>query len=215
MGMVTHADGSDVQTPEYLSRQVRLMGKNSEQLLATGPERAMLSGQDWKNLDVVSHLGLDNIDAYRAICKNDIISYLMTQWISKYSSIFGVLARVEGQPVEQVEVEVGAFQCQINEMIGELRYLWGVHTGQSLALQAALEQIRWKAPEIRALVNQGQSVTNEQYLCADALFPHVVDSDEGSTDLLFDSDHISISTLRVSINDELAVAIKKELAGYL
>jgi len=43
----------------------------------------------------------------------------------------------------------------------------------------------------------------------------VVDSDEGSTDLLFDSDHISISTLRVSINDELAVAIKKELAGYL
>jgi|APSaa5957512535_1039671.scaffolds.fasta_scaffold193477_1 hypothetical protein len=214
MGIVTHADGSDVHTPEYLSRQVQLMAQNAEQLLDTGPEQGMLTGQDWKDLSTVSHKGLNNKDAYRNISENDIVSYLMNQWIRHYSSIFGVLARVEGQPVEQVEVEVAGFQYHINEKIGELRYLWGVHTQQSLPLQAALEQVHWIDPKVQADSDTNSGHNGAQFLCADALFPHVVCSEEGHCDLLFDSDHISISTLRVSIHDNVASAIKKELAGY-
>jgi len=213
--MAMYADGSNVQIFDYNSRQVRLMAQNTEQLLETGPERAMLSGQDWKNLSTVAYTGMDDTDAFKSISTNEIVSYLMMDWMKRYASIFGVLARVEGQPVEQVETEVRAFQHQINEKVGYLRYLWGVHTDQILALQTALEQVRWNGPVVKEFrgVESLQGYP-EHYLCTDALFPHVVDSDEGSCDLLFDTHHISITTLRVSIHEELALAIKKELAGY-
>jgi hypothetical protein len=213
MGIVTHADGTDVQTPEYLSHQVSLMGQNAEQLLDTGGEKGLLNAEDWMNLNFVSHNGMENIPAFQSVRKNPMVSYLLEQWIRRYSSIFGVLARVEEQPLEQVEAEVAAFQYQINEKIGELRYFWSVHTGQSLPLQAALEQVRWNGPSVKPIIENFETGEVTHYLSVDALFPHVVHKDD-FCDLMFDSNHISVTILRVEIHDKAVDAVKRELAIY-
>lgn len=214
MTTVHHVDGSDVEHGEYMDAQVSLMSLHAEQLLKTGPEQNLLTGQDWKNLDTIKRCGLRNREAYDAMRTHEMVSYLCQNWISHYARIFGPLARVNQTPIEVVQSLVSGFQSRVNEDIGNLRYLWQERTGGALSLQSALEQVRWNGPTVMRL-DQSDSVEGSgyPYLTVSALLPYV-EQVHNHTELLFDSSHIANSTFIEPLQVSLADAVLHDIRQY-
>lgn len=216
MGSVQHVDGREAEHGEYMDVQVALMSRNAEQLLLTGPEQFLLSGQEWKYLDSMKRNGLRDREAYDGLRTQEIISYLFQYWINRYAKIVGPLARINETPIEVVETLVSNFQSRVNEAIGQLRYLWQEHSGSVLSLQSALEQVRWNGPSVVYLSEKFESAEGEghPFFEVSALLPYV-QKDGVHAELLFDSKHIAHSTfiepLRVSVSE----AVQRDVGHYV
>lgn len=232
------ADGTEVPLPEYTARQMRLMGGFAEQMIATGPESDHCTEEAVECLRRMSRGGTcaEVVNAARTLERtSDLFVYLRSQWLQRFASIFGPLAR-EGNvpgcppawPVEAVEAHVAGFQSAVVQHVGVLRHLWAQHVQQRqgrqavLPLQSAWEQVYWvsgvyaRTPEHEWIPATGRLPdvpSVETYLRVAALIPHVV-VDGTSVDLAFGNGHIYPAILAVPVPQACALRIDAEIAKY-
>lgn len=215
MPSVLHADGSKAKFDEYVGTQASLMAKFSIDLLRTGPEQYDVCDEIWANLEQVMYHGIARFGNAENLKYSEIVNRCTDQWVAKFAHLFGLLARIEQQPLELVHAEVDSYQHRVIEAISVLRHLWHEKTRQHLSIYSAWAQVRWEGPKIVTHPDwQDDAASQEHCLHLSALFPHVVSLGGDIWDLRFAKGSVHPETLYIPVKSENVAALEKDIAKY-